>query len=92
MSQMSVPHDNDEAQAAVIASLEQFEKDTMYLNANLPEWTASYPDQWAIVYCENLVGTARTPDEIIDLVKEKGVPRSRMVVEYLTTEPVTMIL
>ena len=92
MAEIIRPTENGGGQADVITSLGQFEKDTKYLNDNKAVWANKHPNHWAIVYGENLVGIVATPREVIDLAEKEGIPRNHMVLEYLTTEPVTMIL
>ena len=42
---------NNEADWDLVARiLEQFKKDTLYLNSNRREWTGKYPDHWAMVF------------------------------------------
>ena len=47
---------NNEADWDFVAEvLDQFKKNTLYLNSHRPEWIKLHPDHWAIVLNEELV-------------------------------------
>ena len=72
--------------------LAQFKKDTLFLNANRVAWRAEYPDQWVVVFGEDLVGVGETVEDALSAAQEKGAPRPQVAIEYLSSEPVKMIL
>ena len=76
----------------IVAYLDQFEKDTTFLDAHRLEWTAMYPDQWVVVYKEELAGQGETLNDALSLAEQKNTPRGRAAIAYLSKEPVSMIL
>ena len=77
----------------ILEALNQFEKDTIFLNECRDEWmNGIYADCWVIVYKEALVGHGSTLPEALQMASLKDGPISYMAREYLDTEPMTMIL
>ena len=72
--------------------LEQFKKDTNFLDAHRDLWKDEYPDQWVVVFGEELVGVGYTVEEAIVDAETKQVPRARVPIDYLSSNPVKMIL
>ena len=74
------------------AYLTQFEKDTRFLDDHRQIWTTQYPDQWAAVYEERLIGCASTIAEVMQMAEREGIPCNRLATDYLPSRPVKMIL
>ncbi len=86
------PFNNPEDLDIIAGYMEQFEKDSDFLNAHRLAWTEQYPDKWVVVFGEELVGLGETAEEALQAAEEKGAPKSRVAMEYLYGEPITMIL
>ena len=86
------PVGNEADRVTVINALEQFKKDTIYLDARRTEWMGKYSDQWVVVFAEELVSFSPSLEEALSIAESKGVPRSQVAFEYLSSEPYDMIL
>lgn len=72
--------------------LDQFAQDAKFLASIRPELQNKYPDHWVAVYGKELVGTGPTLRDIMRQLADRGVPASRAVVDFLSKEPVALIL
>lgn len=86
------PVGNEADRATVTKVLQQFKKDTVYLDAHRTEWMEKYSDQWVVVFAEELVSFSSTLEEALSIAESKGVPRSQVAFEHLSSEPYDMIL
>ncbi len=86
------PIANSEDLATIGVYLDQFKKDTMFLNDHRLDWTEQYPDQWVVVFGEELVARGGTVESALCAAEEKDVPIHLAALEYLSGEPVAMIL
>ena len=71
--------------------LEQFKKDTLFLDANRVAWSVEYPDQWVVVFGEKLVGVGEKAKDALSAAEEKGAPRAHVAIRYLSSKPVRTI-
>lgn len=76
----------------LMSHLDQFTEDTRFLESIRPELQSKYPDCWVAVYRKELVGTAPALRDIMKQLAERGVPASHAVVDFLSKEPVALIL
>lgn len=77
----------------VIAShLDQFAQDTRFLESLRPELQKQHPDSWVAIYKKKVVSTGASLREIMQSLEKQGIPKSRAVVDYLKTDPITLIL
>lgn len=72
--------------------LEQFKKDSQFLDANRAEWRVAYPDKWVVVFQETLVGVGDTAREALLQAQEHDVTLYRVAIEYLASKPLKMVL
>ena len=72
--------------------LNQFKKDTMFLDNHRLHWIEQYPDQWVVVFGEELVARGTTVQSALCAAEEKNVPVHLAALEYLSSEPVSIIL
>lgn len=92
MTQLLNPIDNKADRDTIVEMFNQFNKDALVLEANRTDWIKNYPDCWVVVYDGKLVSHSETMEEALRLADDDRVPRGRLVLEYLTTSPRTMIL
>ena len=76
----------------VVEELRQFRKDNLFLDAHRSQWVEEYPDCWVMVYHEEFIGHARTLAEVKEIANSKGIPMSHMAVNFLDTNPPTLVL
>ena len=77
----------------VISShFDQFAEDTRFLESIRPELQKQHPDSWIAVYKKRVVCTGSTLREVIQSLDKLEIPKSRAVVDYMKTEPITLIL
>ena len=76
----------------IIDHLDQFRDDTNFLESIRPELQNQYPNRWVGIYQRRVVGTGATLKEVIRKLDEKGVPKSRAVIDFLRTEALRLIL
>lgn len=86
------PLSNDADWALIADILDQFKRDTFYLNNHRGEWMGEHPDHWAIVFKEELVSISPTLEEAICAAEGKGIPCNLAAVEYLSSKPHDLIL
>ena len=77
---------------AAIEILDQFGKDTLYVERNRQKWLDEYSDCWVVVYCERLISHADTFDKALSKARAQGLRGSNMVIERITREPISLIL
>ena len=83
---------NEEDMVTIGAGLEQFKRDSQFLDANRVQWRAAYPDKWVVVFQEELVGVGDTVQDALLRAQVSDADKSRVAIEYLASEPVKMIL
>ena len=83
---------NEEDLAKIGAELEQFKRDSQFLDANRVQWRAAYPDKWVVVFQEELVGVGDTVQDALLRARVSDADKSRVAIEYLASKPVKMIL
>ena len=62
------------------------------LDAMMPELRKDYPDHFVAVYQKQVVGKGKNLKNLIRSLDENGVPKGLAVIEYVSSEPVGMIL
>ena len=65
---------------------DQFQKDIEYSETHREELLNQYPEQWVAVLKGKVVG--HTPDvyQLLDELRERGVPTERVVLRHLTRQ------
>lgn len=84
------PHTPEEA-AEIRAELLRFQADCLYLAERRPELLREFEDQWIGVHAR-AVFRASTLDDLLDELRSNGVDRGSTVVEYLTCQPMIVLL
>ena len=77
---------------AAMEILDQFGRDTLYVERNREKWLDEYSDCWVVVYREKLISHADTFDEALSKARVQGLQGSNMVIERITREPISLIL
>jgi hypothetical protein len=77
---------------SIAEEMEQYERDRRFLEAHLPEWIERYPDYWVAVFQEELVGVSESVTQLLQILDEKGIPRARATLKFLTTKSKPMLL
>ena len=75
-----------------IEILDQFDKDTQYIESNRWEWLNQFSDCWVVVYGETLICHAESFHEALTMARAKGVRDNRMAIERISSAPRSMIL
>jgi hypothetical protein len=71
---------------------EQFQKDVSYTEAHHEELLNQYPEQWAAILHQKVVGAAPDVYQLIDELQERGIPTERVVLRHLTRREELLIL
>ena len=78
-------------QQDVVAVLEQFEKDLLYIESHWDELLDQHLGRWIVVYGEELVGEGATLPDALDEARPKCAI-GNAAVEFITHEPRNMLL
>jgi hypothetical protein len=82
------PKKSDDLQA----DLEHFQHDVDYYYAHFDELLAQHPDEWVVIYNKEVVGTGTVLEDLLDSLRERGVPPELSVVKYPAAVRETWIL
>lgn len=74
-----------------IRTLDQFDKDTLFIDVHRSEWLDSYSDCWVVVYEENLICHAETLEEALSKARKQGIEQN-MAVERISSNPRSFLL
>jgi len=74
------------------SQLGHFAGDVSFLEAIRPELLAKYPEQWIAVFGKQVVANDRSLKGIIRQLNELGIPSAQAVLQFLTKEPIALIL
>ncbi len=70
----------------------QYQKDIQYAETHHEELLNQYPEQWVAIMHEKVVGAGSDVYQLIDELREKGIPTERVVLRHLTREEELLIL
>ena len=70
----------------------QYQKDIGYAETHHEELLNQYPEQWVAILNEKVVGGGSDVYQLIDELREKGIPTERVVLRHLTREEELLIL
>ena len=74
-------------------SLEEFRKSTeLFCTPQYHKLLEKYPDQWIAVTGGKVEAHGDSYEAVLQTVREKGLPRDSMIIEFIATDPITMIL
>ena len=71
--------------------LDQFDRDTLYIDAHRSEWLDSFSDCWVVVYGEKLICHGGTLEEALSKAREEGISEN-MAVERISSTPSYFLL
>ena len=80
------------ATRAQLAELERFGRDTRYFNDHYEELLNRYTERWVAILDEQVVGAAAEFRELLDHLKENGIPIEHAFIQYLTKDEDILIL
>ena len=70
----------------------QYQKDVRYAETHHEELLNQHPEQWVAILNEKVVGAGSDVYQLIDELREKGIPTERVVLRHLTREEELLIL
>lgn len=72
--------------------LENFQRDIEYAEAHREELLEQYPEQWVAILDQQVVGAKPDVYQLVDELKEWGIPTERVVLRHLTRQEELLIL
>ena len=79
-------------QDSVSQRLQRFQRDIDYYEAHRAELLDRYPEQWVVIFNEQVVDAAPTIEQALSGLRAKGVPPGQGLVEHLTRHDELLIL
>lgn len=64
--------------------LQRFQRDVDYYQAHYEELLEQYPEQWVAIFQEKVVGASPDLEDLLNDLKQHGVPVESVLTEYLT--------
>ena len=71
---------------------DQFQQDVSYAETHHEDLLNRYPEQWAAILHQKVVGAAPDVYKLIDELQERGIPTERAVLRHLTRREELLIL
>ena len=62
---------------------EEAEKNQRFLDERFKELETKYPNQFVAISGSALVGAGETPDAVFEVLKEKGLDNSKVLIEFI---------
>ncbi len=72
--------------------LEEFRESALALSADHPRLIDEYREEWVAVHRGEVVAHGRTMAAVLKQVDAAGLPRSKIIVRFITEDPRTLIL
>ena len=72
--------------------LKRFHEDGRFFDSHYNELLEKYPEHWIAVFYQEVVGTDTNFDSLLDDLKSRGFPLSRMIIKQVTAKKVKWIL
>jgi len=72
--------------------IEQYQQDISYAESHHEELLKQYPEQWAAILHQKVVGAAPDVYQLIAELQERGLPTERVVLRHLTRREELLIL
>ena len=69
--------------ADLVAARDRFVADAGFLESLREEYTAKYPNQWVAAYAKEVFGPASTPNEVLTLLRVRGVDPGEASLTFL---------
>lgn len=76
----------------IYEDLTKFRRDVTLLAQQRPKLTKKHPNKWIAFYNGNVLFIADTLDDLLQLVDKEGLPRDKVVTQFLSTQKRIMIL
>jgi len=76
----------------IYQELAKFRRDVTLLAQQRPNLVKKHPNKWIAFYDGKVVFIADTLEELLQIVDKEGLPRDRVVTQFLSTEKKIMIL
>lgn len=70
----------------------QFSRDSRYLASIRSELREQHPDCWVAVYGGEVVAAGPVLSEVLSKVVDQGIPRGNVALEYISKEPMMLIV
>lgn len=75
-----------------LKEMKQFREDRFFLETHKDELREKYPNQWVAIFNKKLIGRSGDLNSLINVLKKKGIPTGKVVIEFLSTTEDIMIL
>ena len=73
--------------------MEEFRKtEDLFCTSQYYKLLEDYPDKWIAVTAGKVEAHGDTYEEVLQMVREKGLPRDSTMIELIETNPINMIL
>lgn len=72
--------------------MDEFARDTEFLQSLIPELRKQCPDRWVAVYQEKVVADAPTIKGMMRKLERKGIPRGRVAAAFIRAKPMARVL
>lgn len=72
--------------------MDEFARDTEFLQSLMPELRKQCPDRWVAVYQEQVVADAPTIKGMMRKLERKGIPRGRVAAAFIRAKPMARVL
>ena len=72
--------------------MDEFARDTEFLQSLMPELRKQCPDRWVAVYQERVVADAPTIKGMMRKLERKGIPRGRVAAAFIRAKPMARVL
>lgn len=72
--------------------MDEFARDTEFLQSLMPELRKQCPDRWVAVYQEKVVADAPTIKGMMRKLERKGIPRGRVAAAFIRAKPMARVL
>ena len=76
----------------LIDDLAEFRKLRIHMSKEHAGLIEQCPDRWVAVGLDGLLAVGDSEDRVFEIIDDKGIHRSRVMVEYLDTDPPVLIL
>jgi hypothetical protein len=73
-------------------SVDAFRQDAEYLGEHRAELTQSYPNEWVAIFEGQVVAHSRQSRDVMRQLRLAGLVNRSPVIQFLTTQPITLIL
>ena len=75
------------------ASSEEFRKtEDLFCTPQYYKLLEKYPDQWVAATGGKVEAHGDSYEAVLEMVREKGLPRDAMIIQFIATDPIPMIL